>query len=108
MQLGFAYSPNGSSVTTVYANASVTAATWHHCAWVRNGTSFKMFLNGSAVTSGVTISGAIADSTATLNIGRNGDNIEYLTGYLDDVRITRGYARYTANFTPPTAALPVY
>jgi len=40
--------------------------------------------------------GALGDGTGTL----------YFNGYMDDIRITKGYARYTANFTAPTAALP--
>jgi hypothetical protein len=81
--------------------------TWHHVALCRSGTSTKIFLNGSQVGSTYTDSnnyiclsgrpflGALSDSTGTL----------YLNGYIDDARITKGYARYTATFTPPTAAL---
>jgi len=46
-----------------------------------------------------------ADYTApnAMQIGSSGVYADFL-GYIDDLRITKGYARYTANFTAPTAA----
>jgi len=41
-----------------------------------------------------------------ISIASGFDNAAPLNGYLQDFRITKGYARYTANFTPPTAAFP--
>ena len=38
-------------------------------------------------------------------LGANYNGTEAFTGYLSDVRVTKGLARYTSNFTPPTAAL---
>ena len=38
-------------------------------------------------------------------IGAKYDGSEYFTGYQSDIRITKGLARYTSNFTAPTAAL---
>ena len=44
--------------------------------------------------------------TSDFRIGvYNGGNYEwYFSGHMDDFRVTNGYARYTGNFTPPTAA----
>ena len=44
-------------------------------------------------------------STSYLELGRMNDGSYYSEGYLSDVRITKGLARYTSNFTAPTAAL---
>ena len=41
----------------------------------------------------------------TMRIGTNSGSNSKFSGYMDDIRITYGLARYTANFTPPTAAL---
>jgi hypothetical protein len=82
---------------------STTAATWQHVALVRNGSTFKGYINGVAGFT-VTSSSAIASFNG-FSIASNGASGDYLTGYIDDLRITR-YARYTADFTPPAAAFP--
>jgi hypothetical protein len=78
--------------------------TWTHIAVTRNNGTARMFFNGVIV-------GSVADTTnfptsGGVNIGGSSARSRWLLGYLDDVRITKGYARYTANFTPPTAAFP--
>ena len=39
-------------------------------------------------------------------IGDSGANTLPFSGYMDDIRITAGVARYTTTFTPPTSSLP--
>ena len=81
---------------------------WHHLAVVRSGSSFSMYIDGSLVASG-THAGNCGSSTRNLMIGdnlaNNGGDRNFL-GKLDDLRITKGVARYTSAFTPPTAAFP--
>ena len=92
---------------TVYSNSSAftTTATWTHIAYARQGTSLRLFVNG-------TLTDTFTDSTnystvATISyIGSRYSATEQLNGYIDDLRITKGVARYTANFTAPTAAFP--
>jgi hypothetical protein len=86
---------------------STTAAgdnTWHHLAITRSGNVWRLFVDGvqqSTVTSSVSLDGGVA---ANIDIGRGGISSDAdWAGYLDDLRITRGIARYTANFTPPAA-----
>jgi hypothetical protein len=85
-----------------FLGGSVAKNTWTHIALVRNGSSWILYVNG---TSTVSRSGS---QTLPLfdqaNLG--GFAGEHGTGFYDEVRITKGVARYTANFTPPTAAFP--
>ncbi|MEK7086203.1 MAG: LamG domain-containing protein, partial [Patescibacteria group bacterium] len=86
--------------------SSIATDTWYHVAIVRNGTNFKTYING-VETHAQTVSATLGDYAAPLVIGaRSFDYANKLNGYLDDIRITKGVARYTANFTPPTAPFP--
>ena len=90
-------------------SATIPLNTWTHIAVVRNGTTFTTYVNGVQDYQTTGISGALMTNTTAVSVGAGAaDGNSPWNGYLDDVRITRGYARYTANFTPPTAALPVY
>jgi hypothetical protein len=79
--------------------------TWYHVAITRSGTTMRLFVNGTQVGVNVTNSRSYDISTTSLTIGSQGAAF-YLNGYIDDLRITKGVARYTANFTPPSVEFP--
>ena len=90
------------------ANSTITTGQWYHLAVSRSSTSTKMFLDGTQVGSTYTDSTVYLNGTSRPVIGAEGFNSppnDVINGYIDDLRITKGYARYTATFTPPTAAL---
>lgn len=96
---------NGS--TAITGTSALSLNTWHHVALSREGTSLKLFLDGTQEGSTATNSSNITSSATGLTIGRwveIGDTRVW-TGYISDFRVTKGLARYTATFTPPAAAL---
>jgi hypothetical protein len=93
----------------VQGTTTVALNTWHHIAVVRSGNVFTAYLNGvseATATNGL----SLVDNAELLTIGALGYTsppfVSFFNGYIDDLRITKGVARYTANFTPPTAAFP--
>lgn len=104
------YVHNGTAelVTLNPGTAGWAANTWYHVAVVRSGTTWTMYRNGAQIYQITGNSSVIPDVVGALYLGwRNyAATTEFLNGYLDDLRITKGVARYTANFTVPTAAFP--
>lgn len=92
-------------LTQVFTPPSPIAAnTWYHLAAVRSGSSVWVFLDGTQI--GSTITDTRDQNGSTWWVGRDFDTDRGLYGYIDELRVTKGVARYTANFTPPTQTFP--
>ncbi len=75
--------------------------TWHHYAVVRNSNTWTVYINGSSAGS-ASYSGSINSATGNFNIGWGGTSDSYFDGRIDEFRISKGIARWTTAFTPPT------
>jgi hypothetical protein len=106
---------SGRGVFSTPAN-SLSPNTWHHIALVRDSTSTRFYIDGVEEASTTAWAGKIlrTQAPATVTIGQMNtetgfDNEypgEYFKGYIDEVRVTKGVARYTSTFTPDN--LPFY
>jgi len=86
---------------------------WNHFAITRSGTTFKTFKNGvqqDTWQSDKQVKIPVADPSAAyektaldLSIGRS-QGADYFYGYIDGLRISKGVAKYTSNFTVPSSA----
>ena len=93
---------NGGSVTNF--STELPQSQWYHFAFVRSGSTVKLYINGTADSTTRTDSGTyLMGQSSTLTIGADGQGNDF-RGYINDLRITNGLARYTTNFTPPTSA----
>ena len=92
---------NGSSwdIANGKTFGAIALNTWVHYALVRSGSNFIAYKDGT-ITDTWTSSATILASTDALTIGKNAGY--YITACLDEIRITKGYARYNAAFTPTT------
>jgi hypothetical protein len=92
----------GAYIVSSYAMAS---STWHHIAYCRASGTHNVFFDGVSIGT----SSLSRDFTDTnFCIGANSySQTEVFTGYIEDLRITKGVARYLGNFTPPTVTLPL-
>lgn len=107
--LGFnAFVPG--DTTVVVSTATISANVQTHVAATREdvaGTrTWRLFIGGNLEDSG-TESGTPGSNSSPFFIGQSGfSSARWFRGNIDEIRVTDGIARYTANFTPPTAQFP--
>jgi hypothetical protein len=106
---------NSSGVFNAYNGQTLSSAAvsnlennWVHFALCRNDESLQWYINGTASGSAHSINlnskWDVADNRFI--VGKAGySSAAYFKGYMSDLRITKGLARYTSNFTPPATAL---
>lgn len=102
MQISSAGLLTGSTASAgIGGGGSVPLNQWAHLAFSKNSGTLRMFINGVQVAS-------FADSTnytdTALYIGQFGSGTQRFTGYMDEIRLTKGTGRYPAAFTPPLGA----
>ena len=95
---------SGNSAVDVMSTSQLSHSTWHHVAITRENHIIKIYFNGvldrsKAYSSSLVLSPNSGNPRPY--IGAYSPSVSFFPGYLDDFRITKGLARYTANFTPP-------
>ena len=108
-ELLFTYSTDGTDGFHNKIPWSPSANIWYHLAVVRHGSDQKLFVDGSQIgnTTNMSTSSINSVSTETHRIGSR-FNEAYFNGSIDELRISKGIARWTGNFTPPAKEYPLY
>jgi hypothetical protein len=99
--------PAGSFPIDFNTTGTLTNGQWNHIAIVRasEASAVTVYINGTLAGTGQSSSAAINSENQGLVVGRTFTNLNdyYFSGYLDELRISKGIARWTAAFTPPSA-----
>jgi len=93
--------------STITSSGALSGSQWYFITVVREGTGSnqtKIYIDG--VNDGTGTVSTDFNQTSIAYVGANRTGGDALNGYIDELRITNGVARYTGNFTPPTAAFP--
>jgi len=97
----------GTQYFAMSATSAITTNTWYHVAAVRQSNVLTVYVNGVAGPTTVNDGGNnLSEDYVGVCVFNFPNFVDYGSGYIDDFRITKGVARYTANFTPPTAPFP--
>ncbi len=98
---GFYIIDSASALFALTGNDSISVDTWYHVAVVRNGDVWSIYRDG-VLKASATDSVAYPDRSEAFQIGALGSGY-YFSGHIDEFRVSKGIARWTEPFTPPTA-----
>ena len=94
------YTPDGAP-TFITEGSNIVDGDWHHLAVVRNGTNWMIFIDG-VLNKSVTSTTGLSNYNGNLVIGSWQEMAPYTyNGNLDEIRISKGIARWTSDFQPP-------
>ena len=102
----FAYNLN-TSAPILQSTTTISTSTWYHVAITRSGNTFRLFIDGTQEDSFTSTSSLDGSGTRRIYIG-DMEPGQSTDGYIDELRVTSGTARYTSNFSVPTAAFPAF
>jgi len=91
------------NVWMIDREVTLNTDTWYHVAVARAANNLYIFQGGVLMGTAAAISGSVPDLAGSLYIGEYGGGSYWLNGWLDEFRVSKGVARWTSNFTPPTA-----
>lgn len=91
----------------LFTGAGVSANTWYHLAVVRSSNTLKVYVNGTQYGGSLANSTNIAQDVFYIGGAKVGATVPYnpMNGYISNLRVVKGTAVYTSNFTPSTTTL---
>ena len=104
-KLSFYYATN--TVPKITTATTFSNTTWYHNALIRYGATVKFYINGTADANKWNVgAGTVNSSGGGAIVGAFGldSHAPYYQGWIDELRISKGIARWTSNFTPPVYA----
>lgn len=103
-KLNLIVSADGTTLNVNIGNAwTPSLNTWYHVAVVRTGTTVRMFIDGTQLGSDETVSTTFFSGSGIVGVGSNSVGANVIDGWIDEFRFSKEIARWTANFTPPSA-----
>lgn len=106
--LGLYYTTNTADFTLISGAFTPTLNTWYHLACDRDASDVvRVYVNGAVIGSGSVAGKLFLAPTTNCAIGNELSGTYDVQGFLDEVRISKGIARYGGAFTPPTAPFSI-
>jgi hypothetical protein len=103
--LQFLVYSGGTSIINISRSWSPSVNIWYHIALVKNGSlGYVFYVDGVNLGAALTDTDVLPNLSGSARIGTHDGTNWRFTGWLDELRVSKGVARWTSDFTPPAAA----